>query len=369
MSDKLPNANTTEEVDLGQIFLYIEKVFKKIGNLFVKLFQALGWLIKKIAVLFLFAISIVKKQFIKIGIAAILTYVVFTVLDKRSIPVYQSSILVNQNYETGKLLYNHISRYNLIARNNDSISLSKELNIRPEVAAKITGFDVSSSITKNQLYHEYHEFFKEVDSTIYVSFYEFEDEYPMELIETQLITVHALNPDAFDGLANSIVNVFRENEYFKEIKETEISDFENQIKTNNEIITESDTLMKKYINLMQNYYGNSADPQKQDQATINLNLANNKDRINTREFEVFNLQNSKKQEIVGLQKEIVARKEIIELQSNFTQPTLIINFYKKNKMKATVLAGLLVLLFFFFKELGVYNLIDKYGNKENLLES
>ena len=368
MSNKLPNTNTTEEVDLGQIFLYIEKVFKKIGKLIEKIFLAFIWLLKKMAVLFLFGINIAKKHFIKIGIVAVLIYALFTVLDKRSIPIYSSSILVNQNYETGRLLYNHISKYNLIAQNNDSISLSKELNIHPEVAAQITGFDVSSSITKNQLYQEYHSFFKEVDSTIYVSFYEFEEEYPIELIHTQLITVYSLSPNIYDNLAASIVDVFRENKYFKDKQQTEIANFENQIKTNHQIIAQSDTLMKKYINLMENYYGNSADPKKQDNATINLNLANNKDAINTREYEVFNLQNFKKAEIVGLQKEIEARKEIVELQSNFTQPVLIINFYKKNKMKATVLAGFFVLLFFYFKELGFYSLIDKYGNKENLLE-
>lgn len=368
MSDKLPNSNTTEEVDLGQIFLYIEKVFKKIGNLIKELFLAIVWLLKKTAFLLLFGISVAKKNIIKIAIAAILVFVIFTVLDKRSVPIYQSSILINQNYETGRLLYNHINRYNLIAKNNDSMGLSKELNIRPEVAAKIIGFDVTSSMTRNKLYQEYHDFFKEVDSTIYVSFFEFEEEYPIELIKTQLITVYSLSPDVFDNLANSIVDVFRENKYFKEKRKTEIAEYENKIKTYNEIITESDTLMKKYISLMQNYYGNSGEPQKRDNATVNLNLSNNKDQINTREYDIFGAQNTHKIEITNLQKEIDAKREIVELQSNFTQPVLIVNFYKKNKIKASILAGFVVLLFFFFKELGFYGLIEKYGNKENLFE-
>jgi len=368
MSDKLPNSNTTEEVDLGQIFLYIEKVFKKIGKLIKELFLAFIWLLKKTAFLLLFAINVGKRNIIKIAIAAILVFVVFTVLDKRSIPVYQSSILINQNYDTGRLLYNHINRYNLIAKHNDSMGLSKELNIRPEVAAKITGFDVTSSMTRNRLYAEYHDFFKEVDSTIYVSFYEFEEEYPIELIETQLITVYSLSPYIFDDLAVSIVDVFRKNEYFKEKQKDEITDYQNKIRTSLEIISESDSLMKKYINLMENYYGNSGDPKKSDNATVNLNLSNNKDKITTREYEIFGLQNNRKEEILELQKMMADKKEIVELQSNFTQPVLIVNFYKKNKIKGAVIAGLVVLLFFFFKELGFYSLINKYGNKENLLE-
>lgn len=369
MSDKLPNSNTTEEVDLGQIFLYIEKVFKKIGKLIEKLFLGIFWLLKKIAVTLLFAINVAKKNIIKIAIAAILVFVIFTVLDKRSVPIYHSSILINQNYETGALLYNHIRRFNLIARNNDSLGLSKELKIQPEVAAKITGFDVTSSMTKNQLYHEYHEFFKEVDSTIYVPFYEFVEEYPIEKIKTQYVTVYSLSKDIYDDLAHSIVDVFKENNFFKEQQKIEIEGYENKIKAYNEIITKSDTLMNKYINLMQNYYGNSGDPKKSDNTTLNLNLSNNKDQINTREYDIFNQQNSRKIEIVDLKSGIESRREIVELQSNFTQPVLIINFYKKNKMKASALAGFIVLLFFFFKELGLYNLIGKYGNKENLLES
>ncbi|MGB1307418.1 MAG: hypothetical protein ACPG6B_00810 [Oceanihabitans sp.] len=368
MSDKLPNNNSTEEVDLGQIFLYIEKVFKKIGKLIEKLFLGLFWLLKKISFIVLFGINVAKKNIIKISIASIVVFVIFTVLDKKSKPVYQSSILINQNYETGRLLYNHIGRYNLIARNGDSIGLSKELNIRPEVAAKITGFDVTSSITKNQLYQEYHEFFKEVDSTIYVSFFEFEEAYPIELIKTQHITVFSLSPDVYPGLANSIVDIFKENKYFKEKQQVEIESYNNKIKIFKEIITKSDTLMQKYITLMQNYYGNTPEGPKPSNATVNLNLSNNKDKITTREYEIFNSQNSNKIEIADLQSAMETKKEIVELQSNFTQPVLVVNFYKKNKMKATLLAGFLVLLFFFFKELGFYGLIDEYGNKENVLE-
>mgnify|MGYP001004154132 CR=1 FL=1 len=52
MSDKLPKSNNTDEVDLGKVFSYIEKLFIKIGQIFAGLFAFLGSILKNLGVFF-----------------------------------------------------------------------------------------------------------------------------------------------------------------------------------------------------------------------------------------------------------------------------------------------------------------------------
>jgi len=367
MSNQLPNNQTTEEVDIGQIFFYIEKLFKKIGQLITKLFYGLVWLLKRAGLLFLFSLGVAKKHVLKIALGGILAYALFYFLDKRQIPVYQSNILINQNFDTGKLLYNNIARYNALARNTDSIALSRELGIKPEVAAKIVGFDIEGDINRNNLYIDYHEFSKSVDSTIYVSFFEYRDQYAKEDLRTQTVSVLSIEQDVYDGLGDALVNVFQDNDYFKEKQRKELAVNQSIISAYMNILKESDTLQKQYISLLQNYYGNSEDPNKSSSTTVNLNLAN-KDKVNTNEFALFKEQKTMKIQITELQKELDDKAEIIEMQSDFTQPVLVENKYKKNKKIATVIGAFLVFFFFFLKEIGFFTLIEEYGNKENLFE-
>ena len=52
MSDKLPKSNNTDEVDLGKVFSYIEKLFIKIGQIFAGLFAFLGSILKNLGVFY-----------------------------------------------------------------------------------------------------------------------------------------------------------------------------------------------------------------------------------------------------------------------------------------------------------------------------
>lgn len=368
MSKNLPGPETTDEVDIGHIFSQLEKLFKKIGELISKLFAFLFFIIKKIGVLFLLFLNILKKHFIKIGIAGALTYALFTVLDRTSEPVYQSNFLINQNFETGKLLYNTIFRFNALAEAGDSISLSKKLKISPSMATKLVGFEIMDNANENMILESYYKYIKSVDSTLIISFPSYKENYNLENISSQTISVFSLDPNVYENLAEAIINNIESNKYFIEKKREHQELIKNRIKAYNSMLSKSDVLQEEYIQLLKNYYGQveSEDPGK---TTLNLNLSGNKDKIDTKEFDLFKEQNSIKMELTRLQNELEQKETVVSIQNDFPPAIQLVSSYGKNKLWATILVSGLVFLFFLFKEFNFMSIIKEYGNTETLLKN
>ena len=180
MSDKLPKPDTSEEIDIGQLFIYFERVFKKIGNLILGLFGLIKWILVKIGVVLLIMMNIVYKHYIIIGLATFIGYLIPYLLEKKAEPVFKSSIIVNQNYETGTVLYNYISTYNNLAYTQDSVALSKELKISEALASKIVRFEITDKKNENELYENYYEHIKKIDSTTKRSFETYLEELNLE---------------------------------------------------------------------------------------------------------------------------------------------------------------------------------------------
>ena len=102
MSKDLPKQPTSEEVDLGQLF-------KLIGNAFNRFFRFIGSILNGLFLAFVWIVFFIKRHILKIMIATILGFGFGYAKEKISDPIYQSSAIVKQNYDTGKNLYNLIN--------------------------------------------------------------------------------------------------------------------------------------------------------------------------------------------------------------------------------------------------------------------
>ena len=58
MSDKLSKPNSSEDIDLGQFFNQLEKVFTNIGKFFYKILFFIILLLKKLGIFLLYCINI-----------------------------------------------------------------------------------------------------------------------------------------------------------------------------------------------------------------------------------------------------------------------------------------------------------------------
>ncbi|MDB9960525.1 hypothetical protein OAD62_00350 [Oceanihabitans sp.] len=367
MSDKLPKPNSSEELDLGQLFSFIERGVSSIGKLILKGFNFFLFLIKKLVILIVLSLNIFKKHILKVVAAGILTYILFTMLDRYAEPIYQSNMIVKQNYDTGKILYNNIARYNLLASASDSVALGSELSISYDKAADIVGLEVFDDMNEIDLLQRYNEHLLTIDTTNAITFKDFKKRYHLESHPIQVISVNSRTKTAFDGLSNALVKVFENNPYFKEEQRKANEHINNKIKDYESMLIESDSLQSQYFQLLKMYYGQSED---QDPAnpTFNVNLSSSKDKVNTREYELFNRQNDIKLEISNFKDELEDAKEILSLQKNFTPPVKKESFFSEFKKSGTFIIMLIVFLFYMLKETKVLELVETYGTKEKLLE-
>ncbi|WP_296378196.1 hypothetical protein [Winogradskyella sp.] len=368
MSENNKPTPQNEEVDLGQIFVYIEKLFKKLGELISKLFGFLMYALGKLVVFLFLIINVVMKHFIIIGLAGILGFAIPYFLEKTTKKRYIASMLIKQNYNTGNVLYSNIRRYNDLATAGDSINLSKELNLATGKTLNLKEFSILGFRNKNQILEEYTQYIKGMDSIDKPSFGSYSLNVDLSSSSIQNISVTSMRPDIYDGLSESIITSINNSSFFLKEKEEAIENIKNEIKITQDIINKSDSLQDKYFEILNKYYGASENSDNSRQGTLNFNLANNKDKINTKEFELFQIQQNNKQKLNDLQAQLLRKQNIIELQKDFESPTLVSNNYKDLKLKLPIISMLIVLLFFVLRSLSVRKYIKEYGSKEKLLE-
>lgn len=367
MSNNQPESNKPEEVDLGVIFASIEKLFKRLGILIAKFVKIVIWVFTKLLILILFALNIIREHFIKFAIAGVIGFGLVFFLEKSEKRQYIADILVKQNYETGRVLYDIVGNYNALAENRDSLALAKVLDIDVSVASKLTGFSIIHRENKNKLIEDYYKF-KEIDSNIQLSYQNFLEQKNLEDFPIQSLTVGSLSPTIYDSLANRILSAVSNNKYFSELKNKESALLKSKIKDTEKIISDSDTLQKKYFELLKSYYGqSSSDPEKN--STINLNLSNNgKDKIDTKEFDLFKEQSKLLDKLTTLKDELVTKGNIIELQKDFDLPVVKESTYKGKAVLLALLLMILVLLYYVYVGLGFKDFIKNYGSRDRLLK-
>jgi len=369
MSKELPKPNKPEEVDLIFIFSVFEKIFKKIGAFISKAIDFFKYFIKKGFILALFAINLVRKNALILIILSIVSFGGFYFFIKPKGITYSSDMLLKQNFKTGKVLYRNISTFNALAAQKDSIALAKELNIPVTIAAKINGFSIAHNANKNVLMTDYFEFQKLTDSTTKISYDDFITYNDLENFPLQAITVFTEDPSVYQGLSEAVLKSILKNDYLLDLKNKETEAINRRKELYKQLVLESDTLQTSYFKLLKDYYGlNEVNNPKPNSSTINLNLDNKKDKINTREYDLYKDAKTLKLEINQIENELKEKEEIFVVQKGFTSPFIVKYEYLNRVIYFTFLIILLVLFILLIKELDLIKTLDKYGTKEKLFE-
>ncbi len=366
MSEQNKPIQETQEIDLGHVFSYIEKIFKKIAELFSASFKLAFLALKKTGIVLLILLNTFSKHFFKIMVVFIIGFIIPYLLDRFSEPIYGSSILLKQNYTTGKVLYDNIQRYHKLSQSRDSLRLSQELGLSKEMAGSLREFNVEDLKNQNQLISEYNAHIMGIDSIyrypldVYVKNID-KHNYPI-----QEVTVLAANKDAFDSLSSRVLKTINSNPFFIKERDNKLEQIKNQISSVKKVISKSDTLQSNYFDLLEKYYG--LEEEKAVSGTVNLNLSNTKDRISTKEFELFKLQTEKRNDLNALIASLSEKQNILELQRDFGTPVRIDSPYKDYIITLPISLLILSLLFFLFKDLNLKSVMREYGNKKNLME-
>ncbi|MFT6795689.1 MAG: hypothetical protein ACJART_000825, partial [Maribacter sp.] len=151
-------SNSSDEIDLGQLF-------QMIGKGFNKFFQFLGNIFKGIFNSFILLLLFIQKHILKFIILAVVGLAVGIYLDITLPTKYTSSMVVEPNFNSVQQLYNNINYYDELAEAKDSIGLAEALGISVKDASFIKDFEIDSYSDENQKILLFDKFVRSLDST------------------------------------------------------------------------------------------------------------------------------------------------------------------------------------------------------------
>ncbi|MCB0462014.1 MAG: hypothetical protein R2816_01265 [Flavobacteriaceae bacterium] len=297
--------NNSEEVDLGQLF-------KMIGNLFDRLFSFLGNIFNKLFLAFVWCAFFVKKNIIILFIAAVLGFAYGFFEERKSAPVFESSVLIRQNYSTGENLYNTINYYNGLLSQKDYTALANELSIDTSYVSSIINFEVEALISENQRLIEFNKYIKRLDSALVstIDYKDYMENVKEYIYEMQQLTVKSKTNENFDKVFDAIVKSLNSNTFFKREQEKDIRQLENRKLAIERALAESDSLQKVYKKVLEK----SLETQKGSQTSITIEGSDDKNK--TKEFDLYKNDIELRRELVNIERDKENKQFIIEILSN-----------------------------------------------------
>ncbi len=304
MAEQPVNQNTSDEIDLGQLF-------QMIGNAFQRFFNFIGSIFKGVFHLFMLFLLFVQKNIIVIGAAVIIGGVGGFILDKFTPTKYVSKMVVEPNFNSVQQLYNNISFYNDLAEAQDSVALATALNITEREATTIKRIFADSYSDENQKIKLFDEFIKDLDTTTVktIDFENYLQNFNSLDARFHQISVISTNNRVAKKMQPSIINSIAVNEYFK-----------LQKKINDENLSIQDTIYRKQlieIDSLQSLYRTVLvkEADKPMQGT-NINLAE-RGESESRELALIQEKDVLKEKLVALNKERANKSTIINVISDF----------------------------------------------------
>jgi len=305
MSKSLPEQPNSEEVDIGQLF-------KLIGNAFNRLFKFVGRILNGLFLAFVWLVFFVKKHALKIFIAAIAGFVWGYLKEKISDPIYQSSVVVKQNYDTGKNLYALIDYYNQLIADKDTITLQAELNGSAKLVSSIKKIDIKPTVSETQLVKNYDNYIKGLDSTLAASI-DYETYYKsinLWEFKEQQISINAQEKINLNPVFDKIVDKINSTGYFKRENEKDINQLKNRELALKQVLVKSDSLLNMYKRVLET----PLDKTSGSQTTVTIEGSDQIDK--TKEFELYKSEIEIRRELVQIERDIEDKEKILDIISN-----------------------------------------------------
>ena len=209
MNKDLPNNNSSnEEVDLGQLF-------NAIGKLFERVFKAISFVFMSIYSTIIYAAKAVIVNYKVVLITAFAAGIIGNILEKQKTKVYESSMLVRTYFDAKYQLSTNINYYNALIGSEDYESLSSIFNLSKEATKDLLNFEIAPGPeTENDRIVQYDRFLKSIDSirAQEVSFDDYIENRDIYSGDLFLITVDSKKKDIFKNLERGLDSTFK-NQY------------------------------------------------------------------------------------------------------------------------------------------------------------
>ncbi|KZS41460.1 hypothetical protein AWE51_22420 [Aquimarina aggregata] len=341
--------NTSEEIDLGQLF-------KLIGNTIDKFFRFLGNIFKGIFHFLILFLQFLQKHFLKFTVALVIGVLVGGYWDHSSDDVYRSSMIVEPNFNSVQQLYNNIEFYNELAEGEEFQALEEALNIDNTLAKTLKKFTIESFSDQTQKIKQFSEFIQGLDtiSQKMVNYDDYLKNFNNINAKFHKITIEAKDPKVAKKCQSILLRSIENNQYFrlqKEINEVNLA-LQDSIVARQ--LTEIDSLQKFYRKIKTLEAG-------KPEGNTSINLAEGDSKA-TPEIELLSQIKLLKNELVLLNNKKANTQSTINIISAFPNKGVLINDFFKKKM--VLLPILLVgVVFVFLILLSINSFLKNYNPK------
>ncbi|MBW1293883.1 hypothetical protein [Aquimarina litoralis] len=337
--------NASEEIDLGQLFRLIGNVFNKLSLFIIKFFKEI---FHAIVLLLLFF----RNHFLKFVIAGVVGLILGWILDGSTKSAYQSSMIVEPNFNSAQQLYNNIEFYNELAEEEDFNSLAAALKISSQEAKSIREVSIEAFTDDNQKLKHFSDFVTTLDSIsrANLSYKDYLQNFNNINAKFHKVTIEAIDSEVAKKCQNAIVRSISNNEYFKLQKSTNDLNLRLDDSIVRKQLAEVDSLKSFYQKLK------LLDIQKEQSATnTSINLSSENKDLDKSEIELLKEAKSLSREILEINNKKANTKDIINVISNFPDRAAVINdLFRQKKVLLPICFIVVVLLFLVLLDLNRY---------------
>lgn len=295
--------NNEEEIEVGSLFVAL-------GNGLKNLFNFLGSIFKGIFDFLIQILLFLKKNIIKIGVAALIGGGVGLFLELNKEQAYGADMLVQPNFESTRQLYNNIEYYNDLIKQKDSTQLAKTFNVSKENAGSFKKFTILPIINENDIINSYDAFILDVDTLTVksFSFNQFKRAFTDFDYKTHQIHVEATNKNIFGGLDDVILSSIIENKYFNKVKNLTNENLNRTDSLLRNDLSQTDSLLAVYKDVL-------LERAKKENAATSIDLGGKSDATN--ELELFNTKKDLNEDLKEVTEAISEKSEVVNVISKF----------------------------------------------------
>ena len=307
MSQKLPQETQNEEVDLGQLF-------NMIGRLFDRLFNFIGSIFKAIYSVFIYALKAIVTNFKLIAIVLIVAAILGAILQQTEKDVYESQMLVKPYFDSKFQLVTNINYYNALIGERDYNQLTSIFDIDEESAKQIIEFTIHPGPeNENDKIKQYDNFVKSIDSVRAqdISFDEFIENRSIYSGDIFEINVRSYKKDIFRSLEEGLNSTFTNTYSVKKMQKIDslISIERKRILAS---LKDVDSLKRVYLRVME-----EESKTEQGSYTTKDGMSFIKEKTKTREYDLLQEENKLREELSRLEAQKVEEDVYFDTLSSF----------------------------------------------------
>lgn len=299
--------NTSEEVDLGQLF-------KIIGQLFDRFFNFIGSIFKAIFSVFIYALKAIIVNFKLIAAVIVVSALLGFGLEKTKPTTYKSQMLVKPYFDSQYEMITNVRNLNSLVSTQRYETLAELFKMDVDEVKAIAGIEINPGPeSENDQYRAYDEYVKSIDtvSGIELTFKQYISNRSIYEYRIYEISVLSNKKDIYKGLENGIIESFN-TEYSKNKMKKRDQVIEIQRENLLTSIREIDSLQNVYIKVLE-------DENKTGGNVIELaeGLTIGKDKTTTKEFELLSQELLLRDALKELEEEKILEDVPFEVLSGF----------------------------------------------------